>query len=168
MIYISMSPKVICEGAKRPSWGGGAGRGCPPPSAEKFLHLEPEKTVSDAYFGQRLLEYDFLQMARGKTIISSVKHAVSDTLIIIIISKRCHSVFGCYATNLDTDAFTCNNFKSLNNKSLLNKGLWPKYRNQQFLSMHGSFFTFAFFVSKLYIYICIYIYILQKRWEKLQ
>ena len=51
------------------------------------------------------------------------------------ISTRCHSVPGCYATNLDTDAFTCNHFKSLKNKlSLLDKGLWPKYRYQQFLS----------------------------------
>ena len=74
------------RGSKASEWGD-PGRGCPPPSAEKFLHMEPEKTVSDAYFGQRLLEYDFLQMARGKTIISSVKHAVSDTLI-IIISER--------------------------------------------------------------------------------
>ena len=88
MGYISMSPKVICEGAKRPSWGGGGlGGDVPLPVQRNFCICNPKKTVSDAYFVQRLLEYDFLQMARGKTIISSVKHAVSDTLI-IIISKR--------------------------------------------------------------------------------
>ena len=44
--------------------GEDLGRGCPPPSGGKVLHLEPEKIVSDAYLGLRLLEYDFLQIAR--------------------------------------------------------------------------------------------------------
>ena len=48
--YISMSLKVICEGAKRPSRGRVWEGGVPPPRAGKFLHLEPEKTVSDACF----------------------------------------------------------------------------------------------------------------------
>ena len=48
------------------------------------MHFEPEKTVSDAYFGQRLIEYDFLQIPRGKTITSSFEHAFSDTFILII------------------------------------------------------------------------------------
>ena len=53
-----------CQGAERPSWGR-VWRGVPPPSmAGEILHFEPEKTVSDAHFGQRLLEYDFLQIAR--------------------------------------------------------------------------------------------------------
>ena len=47
--------------------GGGLGGGVPPARAGKNLHLGPEKTVSYAYFGQRLLEYDFLQIARGRT-----------------------------------------------------------------------------------------------------
>ena len=38
--YISMSPKVICEGAKRPSGGRVWEGGVPPPKAGKFLHLE--------------------------------------------------------------------------------------------------------------------------------
>ena len=62
MTYISISPKAICEAAKRASGGGGGRVWYPPPRAEKMLHLEPPKTVSDAYLGQRLLEYDFLQM----------------------------------------------------------------------------------------------------------
>ena len=41
------------------------------------------------YLGQRLLEYDFLQIARGKTITSSFQHSVSDTFI-LIISERAH------------------------------------------------------------------------------
>ena len=45
----------------------GSGRGCPSLRAGEILHLEPEKTVSDAYFGGKLLEYDFLQTAiRGQ------------------------------------------------------------------------------------------------------
>ena len=40
------------------------------PLPGKFLHLEPEKTVSDAYIlgdiGQRLLEFDFLQFPNIK------------------------------------------------------------------------------------------------------
>ena len=66
--YISMSPKVIGEGAKRPS-GGRVWEGVvPPPRAGKFLHLEPEKKTSFwyMYLGQRLLAYDFLQIARGQ------------------------------------------------------------------------------------------------------
>ena len=59
----------------------------PPPRAGESLHFEPEKKVSDAYFGQRLLEYDFLQIPRGKTITSSFEHAVSDTFN-LIISER--------------------------------------------------------------------------------
>ena len=35
--------------------------------AGRILHFEPEKNVSDAwYFEQRLLEYDFLQIAMGQ------------------------------------------------------------------------------------------------------
>ena len=33
-----------------------------------FAFGAPQKTVSDAYFGQRLLEHDFLQIAMGKTV----------------------------------------------------------------------------------------------------
>ena len=88
MTYISKSPRVICEGTKR-LFAGGSGRGCP--RTGKFLHLEPEKTVSDAYFGQRLLGYDFLQIASGPEIItiitSSFKHAVSD-IFILLFSER--------------------------------------------------------------------------------
>ena len=56
------------EGCRATARGEGLGGGCPPPRAGKILHFEPEKTVSDAYFGQRLLEYDFLQIPRGKTV----------------------------------------------------------------------------------------------------
>ena len=79
------------------------------------------------------------------------------------ISTCCHSVLGCYATNLDTDAFTCNHFKSLNNnhfKSLNNKsllGLWPKYRNQQFLST---------VLSLPLHFLCLYIYIYRYKYIK--
>ena len=57
-----MSPTVICEGAKRPS-GGGSGRGCPRPGE---ICIWSPKTVSEVYFGKRLLEYDFLQIERGQ------------------------------------------------------------------------------------------------------
>ena len=43
MTYISMSPKVICEGRVL-GWEGGV----PLPGQGIFLHTEPEKTVCDA------------------------------------------------------------------------------------------------------------------------
>ena len=87
MTYISRSPKVICEGAKRLSggrvWSGK--RVFPLPGQGLFLHLEPEKTVSDAcIWGQRLLEYRFPPNSK---ITSSFEHAVSDTFT-LIISER--------------------------------------------------------------------------------
>ena len=39
---------------------GASGRGTPPGQGT-FLNMEPEKTVYDAYFWQRLLDYDFIQ-----------------------------------------------------------------------------------------------------------
>ena len=64
-----------------PAWKGGVqGRG-------KFAFNWSPKKVSDACFGQRFLEYHFLQIAGGKTITSSFKHAVSD-IFIIMFSER--------------------------------------------------------------------------------
>ena len=79
-ITVSMSPKVKCEGAKRPSGGGGGGGWegrVPPPREEKILHLEPETTISDSYLWQRLLKYDLFQIAVS----------VSDTFVMIIIER---------------------------------------------------------------------------------
>ena len=63
-------------------WEGGASAG-----QGNFCIWSPKKQFRVHIFGQRLLEYDFLQIARGQTITSSFKHAVSDTFI-IIISER--------------------------------------------------------------------------------
>ena len=52
MTYISMSSKVICEGAKRPSGGSVWERVSPLPGEEKFCIWSPKKTVSDAYLGK--------------------------------------------------------------------------------------------------------------------
>ena len=55
-----------CEGAKRPSgervWEGVF----PLPGQGKICIWSPKKQFSDAYFGGKLLEYDFLQIANGK------------------------------------------------------------------------------------------------------
>ena len=81
-----MSPKVIIARRTAREQSNRAGVGLPGQGI--FCILSPKKEeVSDAYIGQRLLEYDFLQITRGKTITSSFEHAVSDTFI-LIISER--------------------------------------------------------------------------------
>ena len=53
MTYISMSPKVICEGAKRPS-GGRVWEGFSSCQGRENFAFGARKTVFDAYFGQSL------------------------------------------------------------------------------------------------------------------
>ena len=68
-----MSPKAFickenCERAKQPSGGGGEGLGGGVSLSEQitFCILSPKKQFLMHYFGQRLLECNFHQIARGQ------------------------------------------------------------------------------------------------------
>ena len=67
--------------------GLGGGGGVVPGQGMFCIWSLKKKQFLVHVLGQRLLEYDFLQIAGGKTITSSFKHAVSDTFI-IMISER--------------------------------------------------------------------------------